>query len=87
VRDHRRPLDDRRRAVAERVIDVHPARAADALQLGAAIVAADGAPAGMAFVTLDMNLADAAELEGFEVLRQQDESISESRASRSSRTA
>ena len=57
------------RRAAERLIEVHPLRAADALQLGAAIVAAEGDPAGLAFVTLDTNLADAAELEGFEVYR------------------
>lgn len=60
---------DQVRRVAERLIEVHPLRAADALQLGAAIVASEGDPAGLAFVTLDANLADAAELEGFEVLR------------------
>lgn len=60
---------DQVRRIAERLIEVHPLRAADALQLGAAIVVADGDPAGLPFVTLDANLADAAELEGFELLR------------------
>jgi predicted nucleic acid-binding protein len=54
--------------VAERVLASHPLRAADALQLGAAIVAADGEPESLQFVTLDSRLADAARREGFDVL-------------------
>ncbi len=46
----------------------HPLRAADALQLGAAIVAADGDTASLEFVTLDRRLADAALREGFPTL-------------------
>jgi len=53
---------------AERVIETHPLRAADALQLGAALVSADGQPSALEFVTLDERLADAAEREGFAVL-------------------
>jgi len=60
---------DQARRIAERLIEVHPLRAADALQLGAALVAAEGDPSGLGFVTLDANLGDAAELEGFEVFR------------------
>ncbi|MFZ1888102.1 MAG: hypothetical protein WAU33_08715 [Candidatus Binataceae bacterium] len=46
----------------------HPLRAADALQLGAAIVAAEEEPMSLEFVTLDRKLADAAAKEGFRVL-------------------
>ena len=53
---------------AERIIMEHPLRAADALQLGAAIVAADGDPQSLELVTLDRRLADAARREGFPVL-------------------
>lgn len=42
--------------------------AADALQLGAALVATYDQPLGSAFVTLDAKLADAARREGFRVL-------------------
>ena len=58
------------RAQAERIVERHPLRAADALQLGAAIVAAAGDPATLEFVTFDARQADAAEHEGFRVLRQ-----------------
>lgn len=47
---------------------VHPLRAADSLQLAAAIVVADGAPRALPFVTLDDRLALAADKEGFPVL-------------------
>ncbi|MGB3551121.1 MAG: hypothetical protein WA993_10545 [Candidatus Binatus sp.] len=46
----------------------HSLRAADALQLGAALVAADGDPQSLELVTLDRRLADAARREGFPVL-------------------
>ena len=46
----------------------HPLRTADALQLGAALVAADGDPQSLELVTLDRRLADAARREGFPVL-------------------
>ena len=57
------------RDAAERLLRVHPLRAADALQLAAALVAADHRPRGRAFVTLDDRLAAAAEREGFRTLR------------------
>lgn len=57
VRDH-----------AERIVRSHPLRAADALQLGAAIVAAEAEPASLEFATLDRRLADAAAREGFQIL-------------------
>lgn len=53
---------------AERVVETHPLRAADALQIGAALVAAEDNPAGLEFVTLDLQQAQAAEREGFRVL-------------------
>jgi predicted nucleic acid-binding protein len=54
--------------VAERLLRVHPLRAADALQLGAALVAVDGRPRGRAFVALDATLLAAAEREGFDAV-------------------
>jgi predicted nucleic acid-binding protein len=53
---------------AERIVMGHPLRAADALQLGAALVAADGDPQSLELVTLDNRLAEAARREGFPVL-------------------
>lgn len=55
------------RRQAQRLVRVHPLRAADAIQLAAALVWAGPSPAG-AFVTFDERLALAARLEGFEVL-------------------
>jgi uncharacterized protein len=52
---------------AMRVLRIHPLKAADALQLGAALVWA-GAASGAHLVTLDERLALAARLEGFTVL-------------------
>jgi hypothetical protein len=57
------------RQVAVRLLRVHPLRAADALQLAAAIVASEDQPASLPFVTLDDRLAQAAEREGFTVIR------------------
>lgn len=57
------------RQTAIRLLRVHPLRTADALQLAAAIVAAEDHPAALAFVTLDERLAQAAEREGFPVTR------------------
>ena len=53
---------------AERLVETHPLRAADALQVGAALVAAHDDPAALEFVTLDQQQAQAAEREGFHVL-------------------
>ena len=58
------------RTLAERLLAAHPLRAADALQLGAALVWARGQPASHAFVCLDERLRDAARQEGFTVLPQ-----------------
>ena len=56
------------RSQAERLLRLHPLRAADALQLAAAIIAADYEPKGLTFVTADERLAVAAAKEGFEVI-------------------
>jgi predicted nucleic acid-binding protein len=56
------------KAQARRLLRVHPLRAADALQLGAALEWARGRPAGRILHTLDDRLAGAARREGFEVL-------------------
>ena len=61
------PTEDLRRQ-AERLLLVHPLRAADALQLAAAVMWARDRPLGMGFVCLDRRLRDAARREGFEVL-------------------
>lgn len=53
---------------AERIVETHPLKAADALQLGAALVAADEFPATLEFVTLDRQVAVAAEREGFRLI-------------------
>jgi predicted nucleic acid-binding protein len=50
---------------AIRFLRVHPLRAADALQLAAAFVAAERRPASLEIVTLDDRLAGAARREGF----------------------
>jgi predicted nucleic acid-binding protein len=55
------------RTAARRLLRVHALRAADALQLAAAVVAAEGQPASLEVVTLDERLAAAARREGFTV--------------------
>jgi hypothetical protein len=61
------PSDPVRRA-AERLLRVHPLRAADSLQLAAATVAADHDPSSLELVSLDARLNEAARREGFRVL-------------------
>ena len=61
------PVEAARRA-ARRLLRVHPLRAADALQLAAAVVAAEGHPASLEVVTLDERLIEAARREGFVVI-------------------
>lgn len=60
---------ERVRTIAYRTLRVHPLRAADALQLAAAIVASEDQPASLPFLTLDDRLAEAAAREGFVVVR------------------
>jgi len=57
------------RRTAARLLRTHTLRASDALQLAAAIVASEGEPRSLPFVTLDERLADAASREGFPVVR------------------
>jgi predicted nucleic acid-binding protein len=56
------------RESAARFLRVHPLRAADALQLAAAFIAAERRPATLQVVTLDARLADAARKEGFTLI-------------------
>jgi hypothetical protein len=55
------------KALALRLLRLHPLRAFDALQLGAALHWAEGQPQERALHTLDDRLARAAEREGFVV--------------------
>ncbi len=57
------------RSTAQRLLRVHPLRAADALQLAAAILASEHEPESLEFVCLDERLNDAAGREGFPVVR------------------
>jgi predicted nucleic acid-binding protein len=59
---------DRLRATAERLLAVHPLRAADAFQLAAALLWCRGQTAGMAIVCFDDRLRIAAHKEGFDLL-------------------
>jgi predicted nucleic acid-binding protein len=59
--------DEALRASAERIISVHSLRAADALQLAAALVACDGRADNLIFVCLDTRLREAAVREGLRV--------------------
>ena len=52
-------------SVAVRLLRLHPLRAADALQLAAALEASEQEPRTLPFVTLDERLARSAEREGF----------------------
>jgi uncharacterized protein len=61
------PSDSIREA-AVRFVRVHPLRAADALQLAAAFIAAERRPSSLNVVTLDDRLATAARKEGFVVI-------------------
>jgi predicted nucleic acid-binding protein len=56
------------REAAVRFLRVHPLRAADALQLAAAFVAAERRPSSLEVVTLDDRLAVAARKEGFALI-------------------
>ncbi len=65
------------RQYAARVLLRHPLRAADALQLGAALRWAEGLPQGHRFFTLDTRLGEAARKEGFELVDPGDEKVPE----------
>jgi len=57
------------RLIAQRLLRLHPLRAADSLQLAAALLACEHRPQGWQFVCLDARLSQAAEREGFRVIR------------------
>lgn len=56
------------RDIASRLLLLHPLRAADSLQLAAALVCAGKTPKGHYFACLDRRLRDAARKEGFTVM-------------------
>jgi predicted nucleic acid-binding protein len=56
------------RTTAQRLLRMHPLRAAGSLQLAAAIVASEGDPTRVPFVCLDDRLGEAAMREGFSVV-------------------
>ena len=55
------------RDTGKRLLRLHPLRAADALQLAAALAASEGDPSTLEFITLDERLASAARKEGLRV--------------------
>jgi len=59
---------ERTKALARRLLRLHALRAADALQLAAALAWADGHPEGLVLHTFDRRLAETAEREGFHVI-------------------
>ena len=61
------PPSARLRELARRLLRTHPLRAADALQLAAALIAAEEEPETLGFVCLDERLTHAAQREGFTV--------------------
>ena len=65
---HQIDPSDAIREAAIRFLRVHPLRAADALQLAAAFVAAERRPPSLEMVTLDDRLANAARREGFAII-------------------
>lgn len=69
IRDWMEVYDvDAAKVRTHRLLEAHPLRTADALQLAAALVGVFDRPAGFEFVTLDGILGAAAEREGFSVL-------------------
>ena len=65
---HEVDSSDAIREAAARFLRVHPLRAADALQLAAAFLAAERRPTSLEIVTLDDRLGTAARKEGFAVI-------------------
>jgi predicted nucleic acid-binding protein len=65
---HQVEPNDPIRESAVRFLRVHPLRAADALQLAAAFIAAELRPSSLEIITLDERLATAARKEGFVVV-------------------
>src|SRR5215813_6147427 len=62
------PLEEVR-SLAERLLGSHPLRAADSLQLAAALTWCNRHPRGKTFVSGDEKLLEAAEKEGFNIVR------------------
>ena len=60
--------DRRVRELAWRLLRVHPLRAADSLQLAAALASAEEVPSSIGFVCFDERLNQAASREGFAIL-------------------
>lgn len=56
------------KTVAQRLLRVHPLRAADSLQLASALVASEDDPTSLGFVCFDARLNQAAAREGFTIL-------------------
>ncbi len=56
------------KTVAQRLLRVHPLRAADSLQLASALVASEDDPTSLGFVCFDARLNQAASREGFTIL-------------------
>lgn len=56
------------KVTAERLLRIHPLRAADSLQLAAAMIWCNRHPRGKAFVCSDEKLLEAAEEEGFNIV-------------------
>ena len=56
------------KVLAQRLLRVHPLRAADSLQLAAALVSSEEDPSSIGFVCFDVRLNQAASREGFTVL-------------------
>ena len=54
--------------LARRLLRVHPLRAADSLQLAAALAVAEDDPSSIGFVCFDVRLNQAASREGFAIL-------------------
>jgi predicted nucleic acid-binding protein len=65
---HQIDPSDAVREAAIRFLRVHPLRAADALQLAAAFLAAERRPASLEIITLDDRMGIAAQKEGFKVI-------------------
>lgn len=62
------PPTETLRTTAERLVSIHPLRAADAFQLAAALHWCGDRPAGAGFISFDSRLREAAWREGFLVL-------------------
>ena len=56
------------KSLAQRLLRVHPLRAADSLQLAAALAVAEEAPSSIGFVCFEARLNQAASREGFTIL-------------------